>query len=271
MKKSIFFFLVSSILKAQIVVSPLSLNLDHQNKIGNYLIKNNSNKPYEISISLNYGYAKTDTLGNLFFYYPDSIDNDRKFSCVEWINFFPKKILLQPNEKQIIRFSANPPRDLEYPFYFARISVFSQEAEPFKAAQSQGLTAKIKIAIKQNTSLIFQNRRVDEFFIVDTVLNIYKDQKILVVKLFNPKMIIYGGIAKLNLFEEQNMLFSFNSPLKVYASDYYLKFDLTEAVIQNILKAKWAQLEFSQDVEEGDMQQSKIIKLERFKPIYQLK
>lgn len=258
----------------QIVVSPLTLNLNKTNRIGNFIVKNSSNKTYEVTISLSYGYAKTDTLGNLTFYYPDSSDTDRRFSCVEWISFFPKKILLEPEQKQIIRFTANPPDNLVYPYYFARISVMSEESEPFKAEPAQGLTAKIKIAVRQNTSLIYKNREPKQFFLVDTNVNVYKDKNILVAKLFNPDFAMFGGFAKIIFLDEKNEVFSQAIPLKVYAMDYFLKYDLENAKIEEILKATKAKIEISEELEDSEVSQqnykSKIQILE-FKPRFRIK
>ena len=103
MKKAFYIFLLFSIQSfAQVIISPYIILVDQQNRYGKFIVQNESNETYEVTISFVFGFPQSDSLGNMSMKYINNPDSTYP-SAVEWIKAFPKKFFLQPRQRQLIR------------------------------------------------------------------------------------------------------------------------------------------------------------------------
>lgn len=148
-------------LVAQITIAPTNLFVDSQNRFGSYIVINNSNQPYEVSIDFLFGYSDSDEEGNRFVNYEDSATAER-YSIADWIRAFPQNLTLAPNQRQVVRLRINPPSDLPDGTYWARISTSATaQSAPVEVTSEEGITANIGMRINQITGIFYKNGSVN--------------------------------------------------------------------------------------------------------------
>ncbi len=161
MKKIILLLLLNfNFIIAQVIISPYIVYTDSQNRFGSFLVQNESNEAYEITISFVFGYPVSDSLGNMSMKYfeqtPDTLP-----SVVKWIKAFPRKFVLNPKERQTIRLTVRPNKQLEPGTYWARIVTSSTQKSIPVDTVKEGITAQLKFVLNQVTTLFY---RVDSAF-----------------------------------------------------------------------------------------------------------
>jgi P pilus assembly chaperone PapD len=115
-------------LTAGVLVAPTSVILSDQKRTGRLTVQNPTDRPKQVQISFSFGVPVSDSAGNIKLEFQDSAVTD-EHSALGWIKAFPKKMILEPNTSQVVRFLAKPPKDLPDGEYWARIMVRSQEGE----------------------------------------------------------------------------------------------------------------------------------------------
>lgn len=130
-------------------VSPNALYLDNRNRSGMLTLFNSGTLPEEIEISFAFGYPQSDSLGNisvpLFEIVPEG-----EPSAVAWMRAFPRRLVLQPGQRQVVRILANPPAGLPVGEYWARIIINSKGGQP-PVEQRQG---DIRLQLNLQTVII---------------------------------------------------------------------------------------------------------------------
>lgn len=154
---------------AQITIAPTNLFIDSGNKFGSYLVINNSNEPYEISVDFLFGYGTSDDQGNRFVTYDDSV-KAKEYSAVDWIRAFPQNLTLAPNKRQVIRLRVNAPSDLEDGTYWARIvTSATPQSQPLEVQNQGAVTANIGMKVNQITGIFYKNGAVNTDIGIDKI------------------------------------------------------------------------------------------------------
>lgn len=112
---------------AQVSISPISLYLDDQNKTERLIIHNPSYEPVEVTVDFIFAYPATDENGEIHLRQFDPVPPGEP-SAVEWIRVYPPRIILPPQERQIVRIAARPPAGLTPGEYWARPVVTTRKA-----------------------------------------------------------------------------------------------------------------------------------------------
>lgn len=139
---------------AQLVVTPYVVMIDKQNKFGTYTVLNETNEEQEVSISFKFGYPVSDADGNVTMMY-DSTDSD-SHSLTQRIKAFPKKFILKPKEKQIIRMTVSSTDGMAPGTYWTRIVTSSQSRKPYKET-AENFSANINFVLHQITTVLYKN------------------------------------------------------------------------------------------------------------------
>lgn len=146
--------LLSAACYSQVTVAPVSLHMNDANKNGYLLIRNNSlTSTWEVNLEMKFGYPVSDSTGNINIYFPENVTaNDP--SAVEWINFFPRKFMLKPQEEQTVRVVAKPPKGLKEGEYWGRPIISSQAVSTEDTTENPqigvGLSVKFQTVIALN-------------------------------------------------------------------------------------------------------------------------
>jgi hypothetical protein len=145
----------NSLYFSQIIISPYVVYMDEQEKYGSYIVQNESNEEYEITVSFVFGHPVSDSLGTVSMRYYDE-PTDTLPSIVNWIRAFPKKFVLKPDQRQIIRMTVRPPSDLLNGTYWARIVTSSVPKTQAANTANSGISAKINFVLNQVTTVLFR-------------------------------------------------------------------------------------------------------------------
>jgi len=105
-----------------VMIAPHVLFIDHRTRSGALTLYNPGTEPVEISIATIFGYPVTDSSGAFQLQTVDHPDSTQP-SAAAWIQAYPRRLTLGPQQKQIIRLLGKPPATLTDGEYWARLVV----------------------------------------------------------------------------------------------------------------------------------------------------
>jgi P pilus assembly chaperone PapD len=153
---ALFAFLAADVREAAAVsVSPMSLYMDARTRSGSLNLHNTGNLPEEIEISFAFGYPVSDVEGRMSLQLFDEVPQGAR-SAAEWLRVFPRRIVLQPGQRQIVRVMVDPPAGLAEGEYWARILVRSRGGQP-PIEQTEG-DVSIQISVETIMAVAFSYR-----------------------------------------------------------------------------------------------------------------
>jgi hypothetical protein len=141
---------------AQLSIMPPVIFIDPATNSGTTTLKNESNSAKEASIAFEYGFINSDKDGNTVI---DTLNKVmEKYSLLNYIKAFPKKILIPPFGQQAIKFFLKSGKDLPDGTYWVRFIVTSVDVK--KPVDSlQGKTSSIQLDFrlrsKSNSIVVF--------------------------------------------------------------------------------------------------------------------
>ena len=159
-KTAVLFFLLSLQSFAQVIISPYIVLINGNNRFGKFIVQNESNQTYEVTISFLFGFPQSDSSGTMTMKYIDNPDTTDP-SAVKWIKAFPRKFFLAPGQRQLIRMMVNPDRELSAGTYWARIVTSSAPTSVAVDTVKQGISAKIKFVLNQITTLLYRTGDIE--------------------------------------------------------------------------------------------------------------
>jgi hypothetical protein len=121
---------------AAVSVSPTALYIDSRTRTGVLTLHNPGTLPEEITIDFAYGFPQSDTAGNV------AVALTREPAAGEpsamgWMRAFPRRLVLQPGQRQVVRVMVEAPAGLAEGEYWARVLVSSKGGQP-PIEQAQG-------------------------------------------------------------------------------------------------------------------------------------
>ena len=145
---------------SQVTVAPVLITLDDQNRFGTYMVQNRSDSPQDVTVDFVFGYPSSDSLGNTYMVYDDSVRAGR-YSAAPWVRAFPRVFTVAPGQQQTVRLTSRPPSDLDDGMYWARIKT-SASARPDEADTlgSTTIGARIIFRFEQITTVMFRKGTV---------------------------------------------------------------------------------------------------------------
>jgi P pilus assembly chaperone PapD len=166
----LFFLLFNASYFAQVIISPYVVYIDAQERYGTFIVQNESNQDYEITISFVFGHPISDSLGNVSMKYYEEPVNDLP-SITNWIRAFPKKFVLMPGQRQLIRMTVRPPDTLTAGTYWTRIVTSSAPKADSLSTASSEISAKINFVLNQVTTVLYRVDPADTKLIVKDFRN----------------------------------------------------------------------------------------------------
>jgi hypothetical protein len=142
-------------LNAQVAISPTSAFLDSKQRFETILILNNSDEPQEVKLEFKFAYPKANEEGNIDLVY-DDVKEAELHSATPWLRGFPKNFILGPGQRQVVRLTAKPPRNLEPGMYWSRLITTSSAVSPEIGDEGKaGISAQITMQFSQITSIFY--------------------------------------------------------------------------------------------------------------------
>ena len=153
--------LSASNLVAGVLVAPTVVFLSSDSRTGRMTLQNLGDTPQEVTVFFSFGLPTADSLGDVRVRLQDSAISDPK-ACLDWVKAFPRRLIMPANGTQVVRFVANPPRDLADGEYWARIVVKAQDATPnIPEPTGEGqITTKLNMVMQTAVMLKYRHGEV---------------------------------------------------------------------------------------------------------------
>jgi len=130
-------------------VSPTALYIDSRTRTAVLTLYNPGALPEEVTIDFSYGYPQADSAGNVTVALTKTPAAGEP-SALAWMRAFPRRLLLQPGQRQVVRVLVEPPAGLADGEYWARVLVSSRGGQP-PIEQTQG---DIRLQLNVQTTLV---------------------------------------------------------------------------------------------------------------------
>jgi len=130
-------------------VSPTALYIDSRTRTGVLTLYNPGSLPEEVTIDFSYGFPQADSVGNVTVALTKEPAPGEP-SALAWMRAFPRRLLLQPGQRQVVRVLVEPPAGLADGEYWARLLISSRGGQP-PIEQTQG---DIRLQLNVQTTLV---------------------------------------------------------------------------------------------------------------------
>ena len=141
-----------------ILVAPQSVVLSNRDRTGTVELYNPSDRAAEVSIRTVFGHPTTTPDGDLTLAIVEQPDSTQP-SAAGFVDAFPRRLVLQPNQRQTIRLLARPPVGLPDGEYWARLVISSKDAAnaAAPARDTAGVTVGLTLEVRTIIALNFRN------------------------------------------------------------------------------------------------------------------
>lgn len=195
-------------LTAGVLVAPTSVILSENDRTGRLTVQNPSDSPKEVSIHFGFGIPQSDSLGKVKLRLQDTTKVDHPRSAMNWIKAFPRRVVLAPGATQVVRFVANPPKDLPDGEYWARIVVRSQDSQAQlpDAGDLEAITTRLNMVMQ--TAIVLKYRTgnlIARLGIIDTEVKRSDSLVAVLIDIENQGNVSYVGVLRCNLFDANNV------------------------------------------------------------------
>lgn len=138
-----------------VTVSPTALYITSRNPSALLTLINTGSRPEEIELSIAFGYPVSDSAGVLRVDIVDSAAAGEP-SLTSFLRVFPRRLVLQPGQRQVVRVMVAMPANAANGEYWGRVLVKSRGGEP-PIEQSQG-NVRMQLALETTlaTAVFFQ-------------------------------------------------------------------------------------------------------------------
>lgn len=134
-----------------VLIAPQSVIIDHRTRSGTFEVYNPTAQPAEVSISLVYGFPTTDSLGVIgVTTYETPAPGEP--SAAAWLQAFPRRFVLNPQERQTVRLLGRPPAGLPDGEYWSRLVVATRGATPTRDP-NDSTPVQVAVALEVRTLL----------------------------------------------------------------------------------------------------------------------
>lgn len=142
-----------------VLVAPHAVFIDHRTRTGQVHLLNTGSEPEEVEIDLQFGYPDTDPAGNIFVRLVEDPDSTAP-SAAGWIRAFPRRLLLPPGGRQVVRLLASPPPDLPDGEYWSRLIVTSRGGHIALAGGDSAVSAGVTLELRTIISVTYRKGNV---------------------------------------------------------------------------------------------------------------
>lgn len=140
---------------AAVTVSPSALFIDARTRTGTLTLYNGGTLPEEVEVSFAFGYPVSDADGVINVELRDSAPEGEP-SIVPWLRAFPRRLVLQPGQRQVLRVLVQPPADLPEGEYWGRVLVRSRGGQPPIEQTSGDVRVQLNVETVIATALLFR-------------------------------------------------------------------------------------------------------------------
>ncbi|MDB4879282.1 MAG: hypothetical protein JWL60_728 [Gemmatimonadetes bacterium] len=150
-----------------VTVSPNALFIDSRTRTGVLTLYNPGTLAEEIEITFAFGYPRSDSLGVISVTLVDSAGRDEP-SVLGFVRAFPRRLRLEPGQRQTVRILMQPPAGLPEGEYWGRVLVHSRGGRPPVEQQQDGIRMQIDLETVIVGAVNYRNGAVRTGVVVDS-------------------------------------------------------------------------------------------------------
>ena len=140
-----------------VLVAPQSVVLSNRERTGTVELYNPSARATEITIRAVYGHPTTTSDGDLTLEIVEKPDSTQP-SAAGFVDAFPRRLILAPNQRQTVRLLARPPAGLAEGEYWARLVIAARDAEaPAAPSDSTGVSIGLTFEVRTIIAVNYRN------------------------------------------------------------------------------------------------------------------
>ncbi len=133
-----------------VIVAPHAVYIDHATRSGSITLFNPGDQPVEVSVSFGFGYPTTDSTGAVSLELTDTAPTGQP-AATAWLQAFPRRITVGPQERQTVRILASPPQGLPDGEYWARLTVGAKGGTIPVAGVTDTSAVKVGLSLEVRT------------------------------------------------------------------------------------------------------------------------
>lgn len=142
-----------------VLVAPHAVFIDARVRTAQVFLINTGSTAEEVTVETRFGYPATDSAGNIRVLLVDEPAPDQP-SAAAWIRPFPRRVVVQPGQRQVVRLLAQPPAGLPEGEYWTRLLVTSRGAQVAVQGGDSVLRAGVSLVVSTIISVTYRNGRV---------------------------------------------------------------------------------------------------------------
>jgi hypothetical protein len=150
-----------------VAVSPSALFLDTRSPAGTLTLYNGGSLPEELEISFAFGYPTSDAEGVVRVEMVDTAPAGEP-SIVPFMRAFPRRLVLQPGQRQTLRVMVQPPAELPAGEHWGRVLIHSRGGQAPIEQQQGGVRMQINVETVIATAVLFRKGEVNTGLTVPT-------------------------------------------------------------------------------------------------------
>lgn len=140
-----------------ILVAPQGVVLSNRERAGSVELYNPSPNAVEITVRAVYGHPTTTAEGDLTLSIVEVPDSTQP-SAAGFVEAFPRRLVLQPNQRQTVRLLARPPVGLPEGEYWARLVIAAKDAQAPATATADTTSVSIGLTLEVRTIIAVNYR-----------------------------------------------------------------------------------------------------------------
>ncbi len=143
-----------------ILVAPTAVYMSDREPGGAITLYNPTETPEEISMEVQFGYPATDEAGGVRMVMDPEGADPR--SAAGWIRVLPRRLVVPPGERRVVRLLAQPPADLPQGEYWSRVIITSrgQQLPVEGVPDSSGVRVGLNMALQTVIAATFRKGEV---------------------------------------------------------------------------------------------------------------
>jgi len=226
-----------------VLVAPHAIFIDHRTRTAQLTLANPGDEPEEIQIDLVYGYPVADSAGRPYVRLIENPDASAP-SAAGWIRAFPRRLRLEPGQRQVIRLLASPPADLPDGEAWTRLIVTSRRAQELPLGADTALRAGLTLEMRTIISVTYRKGETRTGVRLEDVHgSVEGDSLVSWVGLQRTGNAAFLGTARFTMYDSgDEVVGEWSVPIAVYydltrrfsfaldslpAGEYRVRFDLT--------------------------------------------
>lgn len=147
------FFLPDKVV-SQVSMTPTILYIHDNSNVSNMYLSNNSNTAKEVVVNIEFQYPSSDEEGNTKMV--STTAEDFNLNLENHVRFFPRRLVLQPNQQQSVRIQVMPNSDMPEGLHWGRLIITSNDITQDADQVAEGaIGARVSVRFQQNVPLFY--------------------------------------------------------------------------------------------------------------------